>query len=106
MYSLEMLMPLLNGGKSHSHSHGHSHEQTNEVQYAVRDDNAEVVDMAPTKPAEDSRELNKMIDDSKVQKKSALTPVAFMVVLGDGLHNLTDGMAIGAAFGIDPGEHS
>lgn len=28
----------------------------------------------------------------------SLTAVAWMVILGDGLHNFTDGMAIGAAF--------
>lgn len=102
MYSLEILLPLLNGGKSHSHSHGHSHDQTNTAKYVVRNDDAEVIDMTPPRPQEENKELNKMLDDSNIQKKSALSPVAFMVVLGDGLHNLTDGMAIGAAFGMDP----
>ncbi|XP_037031033.1 zinc transporter ZIP6 [Bradysia coprophila] len=108
MYSLELLLPLLNGGKTHSHSHGHGHghshsnEQPNVARYVVRDDDAEVVDMTPSRPAEENKELNRMIDDSKIQKRSSLSPVAFMVVLGDGLHNLTDGMAIGAAFGMDP----
>lgn len=103
MYSLEILLPLLNGARSHSHSHGHghSHNQTNTAKYVVRDDDTEVVDITPAKP-EENKELNKMLDDSKTHKKSALSPVAFMVVLGDGLHNLTDGMAIGAAFGTDP----
>lgn len=102
MYSLEILLPLLNGARTHSHSHGHSHEPTNAAKYVVRDDDAEGVDITPSKPPEENKELNKMLDDSKVQKKSTLSPVAFMVVLGDGLHNLTDGMAIGAAFGMDP----
>lgn len=43
-----------------------------------------------------------MVKDTKSKIRPALTPVAFMVVIGDGLHNLTDGMAIGAAFGVDP----
>lgn len=104
MYSLEILLPLLNGGKTHSHSHGHIHEQTNTAKYVVRDEDIEVVDVTvtPPKQPEDSKELNKMLEDSKIRKKSTLSPVAFMVVLGDGLHNLTDGMAIGAAFGMDP----
>lgn len=102
MYALELLLPLLNGGDTHSHSHGHGHghshsnEQPNVARYVVRADNdAEMVDMSPSRPAEENKELNKMIDDSKIQKRSTLSPVAFMVVLGDGLHNLTDGMAIG-----------
>lgn len=109
MYSLELLLPLLNGGEIHSHSHGHGHSHTNEqpnvARYVVRgEDDGEVVDMSPSmeRPVEDNKELNKMIDDSKIQKRASLSPVAFMVVLGDGLHNLTDGMAIGAAFGMDP----
>lgn len=32
---------------------------------------------------------------------SSLSAVAWMVVMGDGLHNFTDGMAIGAAFSTD-----
>jgi len=102
MYSLEVLLPLLNGGKTHSHSHGHSHEQTNTAKYVVRDDDTEIVDMTPAKTPEEIKELNKMLDDLKIHKQSTLSPVAFMVVIGDGLHNLTDGMAIGAAFGMDP----
>lgn len=100
MYSLEILIPLLNGGETHSHSH--SHNQPTAAKYVVRNEDSEVVDMAPPKAPEENRELNKMLDDSKVSKRSTLSPVALMVVLGDGLHNLTDGMAIGAAFGMDP----
>lgn len=92
MYSLETLLPLLDGGKTHSHNHDHSHT----AKYTVRDD--DTVDVSPCRSAEENKELNKMLNDSKVEKDSTLTPVAFMVVLGDGLHNLTDGMAIGAAF--------
>lgn len=52
------------------------------------------------------RELNVMMNETELDRKkphnyTALTPVAFMVILGDGLHNLTDGLAIGVAFGND-----
>ncbi|CAG0882694.1 unnamed protein product [Cyprideis torosa] len=33
-----------------------------------------------------------------VLRDSSMSSIAWMVILGDGLHNLTDGMAIGAAF--------
>lgn len=51
------------------------------------------------------RELNIMMHENELDNKKAklsnITPVAFMVIIGDGLHNLTDGLAIGAAFGND-----
>lgn len=73
MYSLENLMPLIGGGHSHSHCHDDTKEETQEM------------------------------SSFHTQKRSKkLSPVAFMVVIGDGLHNITDGLAIGAAFVVDP----
>lgn len=77
MYSLENLLPLIGGGHTHNHSHqngGGGHVSEKEEMHEI--------------------------DGSHVQKRSKkLSPVAFMVVIGDGLHNITDGLAIGAAFG-------
>lgn len=75
MYALENLLALAGGGHSHSHHHHDQHEK------------------------EESYEMN----GSHVQKRSKkLSPVAFMVVIGDGLHNITDGLAIGTAFAVHP----
>ncbi|XP_063707449.1 zinc transporter ZIP6 [Culicoides brevitarsis] len=76
MYSLENLMPLIGGGQSHNHSHGAKHHE--------------------------KEETHEMTDANTQKRSKKLTPVAFMVVIGDGLHNITDGLAIGAAFVIDP----
>ena len=39
--------------------------------------------------------------DSMYQRKDTLASVTWMVIMGDGMHNLTDGLAIGAAFSGD-----
>lgn len=92
MFTIETMLPLL--GKSSSHSHGHSHHAPIQHKHDT--------ELAETKgtPTEDKN----MIDNQpvKLKKRSKLSPVALMVILGDGLHNITDGMAIGAAFALDP----
>lgn len=119
-------------GHSHGHGHGHSHSHSNvpththEKTHKQDDENGTYNHSHNTPPAnpidatssassappstdirivEHAPEDNTMLDELKRDKKvesRPLTPVAFMVVIGDGLHNLTDGLAIGAAFGTDP----
>lgn len=123
MYTLENFLPLLRtDNHSHGHSHGHAHAHTDHSHAHTDHSHSHVVAHAhvqsvpttsrPTEETEiamevkryvEEKELNKMIEDSNVSiQKKSLSPVAFMVILGDGLHNLTDGMAIGAAFAVDP----
>jgi len=123
MYSIETLLPKLGGehsghthhGHGHSHHHDHSHvlkrdnvidiyqQQQQQPQATIArnetNGNEEDIDLDVHKK---SAEENIMVKDTKTHPRPRLTPVAFMVIIGDGLHNLTDGMAIGAAFGSDP----
>lgn len=122
MYIIENLLPLLKGDSGegshghshHHHNHGHSHNHANNNNIntkQIKPNGASVAPAAennsetPAADTKDVRELNIMLNESKLDEKKPsrpLTPVAFMVIIGDGLHNLTDGLAIGAAFASDP----
>lgn len=118
MYTLENCLPLLRtDSHPHGHSHGHAHTNDHAHSHVVVGGHSHAQPPIPStsRPTEETeiamevtryveeKELNKMIENSNVSiQKSSLSPVAFMVILGDGLHNLTDGMAIGAAFAVDP----
>lgn len=91
MFTLETMLPFL-GQESQSHGHSHHAHKPNTT---VSDEPIEL-------PKVVSHEHNNMLDEPIAKKRSKLSPVAFMVILGDGLHNITDGMAIGAAFAMDP----
>lgn len=105
MYSIEALLPLISG-HTHNHNHNHSHthpssKDVNSIDVCQKQVSCEDIEN-DVEISKKSNEENVMVIDSTSIARPMLTPVAFMVVIGDGLHNLTDGMAIGAAFGVDP----
>lgn len=117
MYFIEAFLPLIAGGGSHGHSHGgHAPPISNKVKAeAPHNPECQQQNENPASNCGSCEDLendienpkknieeNVMVKDTKVRPLGALSPVAFMVIIGDGLHNLTDGMAIGAAFGVDP----
>lgn len=120
MYILENLLPLLNNKKSssHEHAHGHGHSHSHAHGHTHNTKSCPETPPAPTGVATamqpgpttsvstlDTREINVMLNEQQQDKKAVsrpLTPLAFMVIIGDGLHNLTDGLAIGAAFATTP----
>uniref|UniRef100_A0A6G1SDL4 Zinc transporter ZIP14 n=1 Tax=Aceria tosichella TaxID=561515 RepID=A0A6G1SDL4_9ACAR len=68
------------GASSHGHSHSHSHhsQKSHEViRKALKGE--KVTEITPRRVAE-------------------IAPVAWMIIIGDGLHNFIDGLSIGAAF--------
>ncbi|XP_055529215.1 metal cation symporter ZIP14 [Wyeomyia smithii] len=104
MYILESLLPLLRSDGNSGHHHGHSHAKVAPIpsSHLESQRNTNVTDDIEMDLQENKRkELNTMLEKKKPKSKS-LSPVAFMVILGDGLHNVTDGLAIGAAFAADP----
>lgn len=113
MYGIETLLPLVGGGHGHSHGHDHRDDHTTPTKPEPQNDTCQVVaidrNCGSCEDIENDLEISKknieenvMVKDTTNVVRPWLTPVAFMVIIGDGLHNLTDGMAIGAAFGVDP----
>lgn len=86
-YTVEAVMQTLNGGHSHDHAHGPTVEEL-KTEAAKQIEPIELGAMMPGAPP------------PPVERP--MTSTALMVIVGDGLHNLTDGLAIGAAFSGDP----
>uniref|UniRef100_A0A2C9K5W8 Uncharacterized protein n=1 Tax=Biomphalaria glabrata TaxID=6526 RepID=A0A2C9K5W8_BIOGL len=81
-YIIELLMENLG-----HHSHSHSEHDHSENSYQV------------TEISEGPDKLKTENDSHGIKtSKNGVTPLAVMIILGDGLHNLADGLAIGAAF--------
>lgn len=88
-YTVEAIMQTLHGGHAHSHdiSQGKSIDD-------IKIDTSKIIEPI---------ELGAMMPGSPPPPiERPMTSTALMVIVGDGLHNLTDGLAIGAAFSGDP----
>ncbi|CAH0603042.1 unnamed protein product [Chrysodeixis includens] len=83
-YSVEAIMQTINGGHAHSHDSGTEMKSDPGKQI-------EPIELGAMMPGSPPPPVDR-----------PMTSTALMVIVGDGLHNLTDGLAIGAAFSGDP----
>ncbi|KAM3964691.1 LOW QUALITY PROTEIN: zinc/iron regulated transporter-related protein 71B [Aphomia sociella] len=88
-YTVEAIMQTIHGG--HSHSHDHSQGKTVEEMKTESAKQIEPIELGAMMPG-----------SPPPPAERPMTSTALMVIVGDGLHNLTDGLAIGAAFSGDP----
>ncbi|XP_071103052.1 zinc transporter ZIP4-like [Haliotis cracherodii] len=80
-YLIESVMAVL--GSGHTHSHNHSSVELNQID----------VDRVKKEP-------NGVIGEKSPREKSSFSTLAFMVIIGDGIHNFADGLVVGAAFSL------
>lgn len=103
MYALETILPLI-GGDEHGHGHSHCSDVAKKpVSPTIVEPTSINTNVELQTASRPRTELNIMLDEKETAPTSyRMSPLAFMVLIGDGLHNVTDGMAIGAAFATDP----
>ena len=97
--------PTTNGSEVHSigiigdctHSgHGHCHGEGATFPTVVVKDNNPVLNNKNSEV--DLTDEIDMTQQTEISKKPVIATVAWMIIIGDGLHNFIDGLAIGASF--------
>lgn len=93
-FCVEQLMKMKSaicGGDSHGHSH-------DEPMIDVTADDAEGAEVKEVVPAVEGGHGHSHGGDKEITGETKVSSVAWMVVVGDGFHNFSDGLAVGAAF--------
>ncbi|KAG8891661.1 hypothetical protein FRC01_014589, partial [Tulasnella sp. 417] len=108
-YATEKLSRTFGGGDEHGHSHSHSHSHSHGAEPEVKPSAAST---SVNKPASDElrkRGSNLHADETSVDAPSTPTVhngpsklSAYLNLMGDFMHNITDGLVIAASFYSSP----
>ncbi|RPA89816.1 Zinc/iron permease [Choiromyces venosus 120613-1] len=103
--AMDKTMRILGGGDGHSHSHSHSHENSEDTSVSSSTDlpkpnNNDVKNRKGKKSS--TPEKKKDVESKKPEPNTSIKLSSYLNLIADFSHNITDGLAMSAAFYAGP----
>lgn len=96
-FVMDKLMRVFNGGSGHDHHHHHHQEEDHATSSAVKKDNN-----LRQRKKQDKEEKEHKQDNNNNSSSSSIKLSAYLNLLADFTHNMTDGLAMAASFYASP----
>ncbi|CAO3623409.1 unnamed protein product [Cunninghamella blakesleeana] len=99
-FVMDKMMRVLNGGSGHSHDHGHSHHHHTEDH--KKTDGDKKIEQEGLRQRKETKKEDEKEKEQTEQPDSGIKLSAYLNLLADFTHNMTDGLAMAASFYASP----